>query len=107
MKLKPTLLAVLFSLTATSAMAEMIVIDGRYIAQKDQVRAYFYRERGKNVVFDVRWSDWSTQYRCQDTYDKPKVLAASLNFALKVEEQRSLDFGEFLKDQGFRGCKKF
>jgi hypothetical protein len=107
MKLKLPLLAAVFSLFATSAMAEMIVINGRYMVQKDQVRAYFYRERGKTVVFDVRWSDWSTQYRCQDKYDKPEVMAASLNFALKVGEQKSLDFLEFLKDQGFRGCKQF
>lgn len=107
MKRKLTLLAAVFSLFATSAMADMIVINGRHMAQKDQVRAYFYRERGKNVVFDVRWSDWSTQYRCEDTYDKPKVMAASLNFAMQIDEQRSLDFLEFLKDQGFRGCKQF
>lgn len=107
MKRKPTLLAALFSLLATSAMADMIVINGRYIAQKDQVRAYFYRERGRNVVFEARWSDWSAKHRCEDTYDKPKVMAASLNFAMQINEQRSLDFLEFLKEQGFRGCKQF
>ena len=99
--------AVVFSLFATSAFAELIVINGRYVVPKDSVRGYFYRERDQNTVFDIRWSDWSTQYRCQDPYDRARVMAASLNFVLQIKDAQSLDFQEFLDNEGFADCAKF
>ena len=109
MKFKFPALTVVFSLLASSALAEMIVINGRYVVPKDSVRGYFYRkgQSEKLTVFDVRWSDWSTQYRCQDRYDETRVEAASLNFVLQLSEARSLDFKDFLDSQGFAECSKF
>lgn len=89
------------------AAAEMIVINGRYTVAKDSVRGYFYRQSNKQTVFDVRWSDWSTQYKCQDTYEDTKVMAASLNLVIKIGENRALDFKDFLDSQGFEDCSKF
>ena len=107
MKLKLAALAFVCSLFATGASAEMIVINGRYVVPKDTVRGYFYRQSNQQMVFDIRWSDWSTQYRCQDEYDKARVLAASLNFTIQIGKSSALDFGEFLKSEGFAGCEKF
>lgn len=100
-------LALVFSVTATCAAADMVVINERYIVSKDDVRGYFYRDRDKRTVFDIRWRDWSTQYRCQDTYDAANVTAASLNLVLQLKDAISLDFAEFLNDQGFTDCQKF
>ncbi|MFT5785355.1 MAG: hypothetical protein ACI9KK_000701 [Ascidiaceihabitans sp.] len=107
MKFKFFTLTIIFSLFASIATAEMIVINGRYSVAKDSVRGYFYRQSNKQTVFDVRWSDWSTQYKCQDIYDDTKVMAASLNLAIQIGEARSLDFKEYLASQGFEGCSKF
>ncbi len=100
-------LAIAFSLCASGASANLIVINDRYVVAKDSIRGYFYRDRNRLTVFDIRWSDWSTQYRCQDTYDRARVTAASLNFALKVKDALSLDFGDFLTEEGFSDCQKF
>ncbi|GGX54188.1 hypothetical protein GCM10007385_22990 [Tateyamaria omphalii] len=107
MSFKTSALAVALSLLATSAMADLIVINGRYVVAKDSVRAYFYRQRDDRTVFDVRWSDWSTQYRCNDEYDGTRVEAASLNLVLQIGDARALDFGDFLDSEGFEGCEKF
>lgn len=107
MKLKIFALFAVFVVYSQNAYAEMIVLEGRYITQKDEIRGYFYREKGKRVVFDIRWGEFSTKFRCQDEYDKAQVKAASLNFVLQVTESRALDLGEFLHDEGFRNCKKF
>ena len=94
--MKLAALALGFALLASSATAELIVINDRYIVAKNEVRGYFYRDRDKLTVFDIRWSEWSTQYRCQDKYDRTRVTAASLNFVVKMKDALSLDFGEFL-----------
>ena len=107
MKLKISALAVVLSLLASNAFAEMIVINGRYVVPKDSIRGYFYRQSDQKTVFDVRWSDWSTQYRCKDLYDRTRVLAASLNFVIQVGEASALDFNDFLDSQGFAECAKF
>ncbi|MCV3271003.1 hypothetical protein [Roseobacter sinensis] len=97
----------IFCLLASSAWADLIVINGRYVVPKESVRGYFYRQSNQQMVFDIRWSDWSTQYRCDDEYDQTRILAASLNFVMEVDEADALDFGEFLEGQGFNGCAKF
>ncbi|MFT5797310.1 MAG: hypothetical protein ACI84R_001368 [Candidatus Azotimanducaceae bacterium] len=107
MKFKFLTLTAVFSLFSSMAAAEMIVINGRYTVAKDSVRGYFYRQSNKQTVFDVRWSDWSTQYKCQDTYEDTKVMAASLNLVIKIGENRALDFKDFLDSQGFEDCSKF
>lgn len=107
MKVNFSILSVVFSLFTTSAQADMIVINGRYIVPKDSIRGYFYRRGEQHTVFDIRWSDWSTQYRCQDQYDKARVEAAALNFVIQIGEARSLDFKDFLDAEGFRECTKF
>lgn len=107
MTFKLATVAVAFSLLATSAQAELIVINGRYVVAKDSVRGYFYRRNSQQTVFDVRWSDWSTQYKCDDDYDLTRVEAASLNLVLQIDEARSLDFKDFLESEGFAGCEKF
>ncbi len=107
MKSKLPALTVVFSLFASSALAEMIVINERYIVPKDSIRGYFYRQSDELTVFDISWSDWSTQYRCQDIYDGTKVMAASLNLVIAISEARALDFKEFLDGQGFMACSKF
>ncbi|WP_299674958.1 hypothetical protein [uncultured Roseobacter sp.] len=99
--------AMVLSIFASGAAAEMVVINGRYIVAKESIRAYFYRERDNRVVFDVRWSDWSTQYRCEDTYDRAEVTAASLNLVLELGQTSALDFEEFLEAEGFTNCAKF
>lgn len=99
--------ALILCLQASGALADMIVINGRYVVHKEEVRGYFYRQSDQKTVFDIRWSDWSTQYRCDDTYDQTRVLAASLNFALQLDESDQLDFGDFLEREGFSGCAKF
>lgn len=104
---KATSLAIALSLCASAAQADMVVINGRYVIAKQDVRGYFYRQRDDRMVFDVRWSDWSTQYRCSDTYDRSRVEAAALNLILKLEDARALDFGEFLTSEGFADCEKF
>ncbi len=105
--MKRTGLSLIFAVFATSAAADFVVINDRYMVAKQDVRGYFYRDRNKLTVFDIRWSDWSTQYRCQDEYDRERVTAASLNFALKMKDALSLDFGEFLDEEGFTDCRKF
>lgn len=107
MTFKSAALAVMFSFFASSAFAELIVINGRYIVPKEAIRGYFYRESDQRTVFDIRWSDWSTQYRCEDLYDRTRVQAASLNFVLQIGEASALDFGEFLESEGFADCAKF
>ncbi len=107
MKLRLSALVVVFSLLGSSAWAEMIVINGRYIVPKESVRGYFYRESDQHTVFDIRWSDWSTQYRCQDAYDQTRVMAASLNFIIQLDDASSLDFQDFLDGEGFTNCSKF
>ena len=107
MKLKFSAVAVAFSLFASGAQADMIVVNSRYVVAKDTIRGYFYRQNNKQTVFDVRWSDWSTQYRCDDDYDLTRVEAASLNLGLQIAEARSLNFKDFLESEGFVGCKKF
>ncbi|MGZ2259883.1 hypothetical protein [Roseobacter sp. A03A-229] len=107
MKIRLLAMAVGASLLASSVQAEMIVINGRYIVAKEAVRGYFYRENTQKTVFDVRWSDWSTQYRCEDTYDRSRIEAASLNLVLKIGEASFLDFEGFLESEGFVGCTKF
>lgn len=107
MKLRYAALAVVFSLFAANASAEMIVINERYVVPKDSIRGYFYRQNDQRTVFDVRWSDWSTQYRCEDTFDMTRVTAASLNLVIKIGEARALDFNDFLESEGFSGCSKF
>ncbi|GFE50100.1 hypothetical protein So717_18530 [Roseobacter cerasinus] len=99
--------ALILCLQASGAVADMIVINGRYVVHKEDVRGYFYRQNDQRMVFDIRWNDWSTQYRCNDTYDQTRVLAASLNFAIQLEEADQLDFGDFLEGEGFSGCAKF
>jgi hypothetical protein len=105
--MKLTLLSIAFALCASSAAADLIVINERYIVARDDVRGYFYRENGKLTVFNIRWSDWSTKYRCQDEYDRTKVTAALLNLAIQMKDAVSLDFGEYLESEGFIDCKKF
>ncbi|SHH92539.1 hypothetical protein [Marivita hallyeonensis] len=107
MKRRTLALALLTSITATGAVAEMIVVNGRYVVPKDTVRGYFYRQSDQRMVFDVRWSDWSTQYRCDDEYDQDRILAASLNLNLKINSATDVDFEDFLKAEGFTGCAKF
>ena len=107
MRLKFAGLAIVLSVFATSAAADLMVINGRYMVAKEDIRGYFYRDRGKQTVFDIRWSDWSTQYRCADEYDQDRVLAASLNFVIQIKEARSMDFGAFLDSEGFLDCQKF
>jgi hypothetical protein len=87
--------------------ADFVVINERYIVAKDSIRGYFYRESEKEIVFDIRWSDWSTQYMCQNAFDETQVKAASLNFAIQLQEASAIDFGEFLEAEGFTACKKF
>lgn len=105
--MKLTLLSIAFAICATSAAADLIVINQRYMVARDDVRGYFYRENGKLTVFNIRWSDWSTKYRCQDEYDRTKVTAALLNLAIQMKDAVSLDFGEFLEGEGFIDCRKF
>lgn len=105
--MKLTGLTLVFAIFASSAVAELIVINDRYIVAKDDLRGYFYRDRNKVTVFDIRWSDWSTQYRCQDEYDPDSVTAASMNLVLRIKDALSLDFGEFLESEGFTDCQKF
>ncbi len=105
--MKRTALTLFFTIFASSAFADLIVINDRYMVAKDDVRGYFYRDRDKLTVFDIRWSDWSTQYRCQDQYDRTRVTAASLNFVLQMKEAQSMDFATFLEGEGFTDCKKF
>ena len=107
MKFKFPVLAVVFSLFASGASAEMIVINGRYVVSKDSIRGYFCRQSNQQTVFDIRWSDWSTQYRCQDRYDKTRVKAASLNFVIQLSEASALDFKDFLDNEGFAECSQF
>ncbi len=105
--MKRTALTLFFTIFASSAFADLIVINDRYMVAKDDVRGYFYRDRDRLTVFDIRWSDWSTQYRCQDQYDRTRVTAASLNFVLQMKEAQSMDFATFLEGEGFTDCKKF
>lgn len=105
--MKLTGLSLVLAVFASSAAADLIVINGRYMVSKDEVRGYFYRDRDKLTVFDIRWSEWSTQYRCKDEYDRESVTAASLNFVIQMKDALSLDFGEFLEGEGFTDCKKF
>lgn len=107
MKRKCSVLAVMFCLLGSALQAEMIVINGRYVVAKEDVRGYFYRQSNQKTVFDVRWSDWSTQYRCEDRYDRSRVEAAALNLVLEIAEVRALDFQDFLESEGFAGCEKF
>lgn len=100
-------LSIVFAICASSAAADLIVINDRYIVAKDDVRGYFYRDRDRLTVFDIRWSDWSTQYRCQDEYDRDRATAASLNFVVQIKDALSLDFAKFLEGEGFADCKKF
>ena len=100
-------LSLIFSIFASSVAADMIVINGRYMVAKNDVRGYFYRDSDGLTVFDIRWSDWSTQYRCQDEYDRDSVTAASLNFVVQMKDAQFLDFGEFLEGEGFTDCRKF
>ena len=100
-------LALALTLVATSAVADLIVINGRYIVPKDGVRGYFYRQGDDRTVFDVRWSEWSTQYRCDDVYDRSRIEAAALNFVLQITDARALDFADFLETEGFSNCAKF
>ncbi len=97
----------ILGLLTTSAFADMVVINDRYVVAKDTVRGYFYRDRDRKTVFDIRWSDWSTQYRCNDTYDRTQVQAAMLNFALQMDKASAMDFQIFLDEQGFTDCAKF
>ncbi|MEO0372116.1 MAG: hypothetical protein AAF231_11715, partial [Pseudomonadota bacterium] len=62
---------------------------------------------GRATVFDIRWSDWSTQYKCADEYDRTRIEAAMLNLSLRLEDARSVDFGDFLADEGFTDCRRF
>lgn len=105
MKLKA--LSLVFAVCASSAAADLIVINDRYVVPKEDVRGYFYRDRDSLTVFDIRWSDWSTQYRCADEYDRASVTAASLNLVVQMKDALSLDFGEFLESEGFTDCRKF
>ncbi len=107
MKFRFPALAVVFSLFASSALAEMVVINGRYIVSKDSVRGYFYKKNDQQTAFDVRWDDWSTQYECNNEYDEAKVMAASLNFVIQLSESKSMDFSDFLDSEGFENCEKF
>lgn len=107
MKRKILGLTILFAIFASEAIADLVVINGRYIVAKEDARGYFYRDRDKLTVFDIRWSDWSTQYRCDDQYDRERVTAASLNFVIQIKDAMSLDFGEFLEGEGFTNCQKF
>ncbi|WP_299610805.1 hypothetical protein [uncultured Tateyamaria sp.] len=107
MSFKTSSLALVLSLFATSAVADLIVINGRYIVAKDSVRGYFYRQSDQRTVFDVRWNDWSTQYRCEDEYDRSRVEAASLNLVLQIGDARAMDFADFLESEGFVDCEKF
>ena len=104
MPIRLSVWTVFLSLLATNAFADMVVINDRYVVAKDTVRGYFYRDRDRKTVFDIRWSDWSTQYRCDDTYDRTRVQAAMLNFALQMDKTNAMDFQMFLEDQGFSGC---
>lgn len=100
-------LALVMGLFGTTAMADMVVVNGRYVVPKDTIRGYFYRQSDQRTVFDVRWSDWSTQYRCSTAYDRTVVQAALLNFVLQLKDATSLDFGDFLESEGFEDCRKF
>ena len=106
MTLKCLALTLALAVMGGAAAADMIVINGRYVVAKQDIRSYFYRD-GRATVFDVRWSDWSTRYKCQDEYDKAKVLAASLNLTLQLKDATDLDFGDFLSGEGFSDCQKF
>ena len=92
---------------ALPAAADHIVINGRYIVAKADVRGYFYRQRDGSTVFDIRWSDWSTRYRCADNYDTARVAAALGNLALQLAEATTLDYVAFLEGEGFAGCEQF
>lgn len=105
--MKLTGLSLILLLSASSVAADLIVINDRYVVAKDDIRGYFYRDGSKLTVFDIRWSDWSTQYRCQDEYDSASVTAASLNFVVQMKDALSLNFAEFLKGEGFTDCQKF
>ncbi|MGL4238050.1 hypothetical protein [Tabrizicola sp.] len=108
MIVKHLVVAMVPCLFASSVLAaEFVVINQRYVVSKETIRGYFYRDGEKQIVFDVRWSDWSTQYRCQNAYDETKVEAASLSLAVKLKEASTLDFGEFLEGEGFTACEKF
>lgn len=96
-----------FALCASGAAADLIVINERYVVAKEDVRGYFYRDRDSLTVFDIRWSDWSTQYRCADEYDRARVTAASLNLVVQMKDTLSLDFSVFLESEGFSDCQKF
>ncbi len=107
MKLTIPVLALALSSLAPTAYAETVVINDRYIVCKDQVRGYFYRDSSRRTVFDVRWSDWSVRYLCEEEYDQTRVKAASLNFALQLDGASSLDFAEFLSGEGLGQCEAF
>lgn len=105
--MKLTAISLAFALIASGAAADLIVINDRYVVAKDDVRGYFYRDNNKLTVFDIRWSDWSTQYRCQNEFNRVGVTAASLNLVVQIKDALSLDFGEFLEGEGFTDCQKF
>ncbi|MEO0371764.1 MAG: hypothetical protein AAF231_09940, partial [Pseudomonadota bacterium] len=85
-----TAIALILSTFTTAAKADTIVVNGRYIVAKEDIRGYFYRD-GRATVFDIRWSDWSTQYKCADEYDRTRIEAAMLNLSLRLEDARSVD----------------
>lgn len=107
MKAKHLALVAALLLPASTAAADHIVVNGRYIVAKADIRGYFYRERDQSTVFDVRWSDWSTRYRCDDAYDTAQVEAATGNLVLGLAGATSIDFGRFLEREGFIGCERF
>ncbi|MEM9577584.1 MAG: hypothetical protein AAF999_11295 [Pseudomonadota bacterium] len=107
MKVRVFGLALICALFASVAKAELMVINGRYVVAKEDIRGFFYRDRDGRTVFDVRWSDWSTRYQCQDAYDRTRVTAASLNLVIQVSDALSLDFGDYLAGEGFTECQKF
>jgi hypothetical protein len=92
---------------ATSAAADHLVVNDRFIVAKDDVRGFFYRDGNRQTVLDIRWSDWSIKYRCNDEYDRDRVKAAMLNLVLQLDEARDLSFPDFLASEGFDGCESF
>ena len=107
MSFKLPSLAVIFTLVASTAFADMIVVNERFIVAKDSIRGLFYRDSNRLTVLDIRWSDWSTKYRCQTDYERARATAAMLNMRLDLEDADAIDFGDFLESEGFKDCKRF
>ncbi len=68
--MKLTGLSLVFAVFASSAAADLIVINDRYMVAKGDVRGYFYRDADKLTVFDIRWGEWSRFFGWNEPYRK-------------------------------------